>query len=152
MIQTSATVYDIFEESPESKSCNTESQSLSVFKISFYFAEKTSNKVYKRPSFQHQQDSVLFSEDIFITENKSITNLGKLMRAKASYASDSTLTWTITAPNSTLSDEEPFWRGIFVPSHQPEVIFSKKIEVKVDELATWKPNIVIDADRLEDDE
>lgn len=65
---------------------------------------------------------------------------------------DDSLILTNTTPNFTFSDEEPFWRNIVILSHQPEVIFSKDIEVKVDELPAWKPRVVIDTYRLEDDE
>lgn len=49
-------------------------------------------------------------------------------------------------------EEEPFWRGVFALPSSTEVIFSKKIEVKVDELPSWEPHIVIDSYRLEDDD
>ncbi|MGB7709099.1 MAG: hypothetical protein WBL95_06085 [Microcoleus sp.] len=49
-------------------------------------------------------------------------------------------------------EEEPFWRGVFVVPHQPKVLFRKEVEVKTNKLPTWKPNIIIDSYRLEDDD
>lgn len=49
-------------------------------------------------------------------------------------------------------EEEPFWRGVFVVPHQHKVLFRKEIEVKTNKLSTWKPNIIIDSYRLEDDD
>lgn len=51
-----------------------------------------------------------------------------------------------------LSEEQPFWGEVFAVSHKPQVLFSKDIEVKVNELADWKPHIVIDSYFLEDDD
>jgi len=51
------------------------------------------------------------------------------------------------------SDEiEPFWRGVFVVPHHPKILFSQEIELKPDKPSTWKPNVVIDISRLEDDD
>lgn len=49
-------------------------------------------------------------------------------------------------------EEDPFWRGIFALPSSTEVLFSKKIEIKIDELPSWEPHIVIDSYRLEDDD
>lgn len=49
-------------------------------------------------------------------------------------------------------EEEPFWRGVFVVPHQHKVLFRKEIEFKTNKLSTWKPNIIIDSYRLEDDD
>lgn len=54
--------------------------------------------------------------------------------------------------DSELAEEEPIWRGIFPLSHSTKVLFSKDVEVKVDELPAWKPHVVIDSYRLEDDD
>jgi hypothetical protein len=51
-----------------------------------------------------------------------------------------------------LSEEKPFWGDVFALSHKPQVLFSKDIEVKVNELPDWKPHIVIDSYFLEDDD
>ena len=48
--------------------------------------------------------------------------------------------------------EEPFWRGVFPLPSSSEVIFSQKVSVKLDELPSWEPHIVIDSYRLEDDD
>lgn len=48
-------------------------------------------------------------------------------------------------------EEEPCWRGTFVVQHQPKILFSKEIEIASNKLPTWKPHVVIDTYRLEDD-
>lgn len=48
-------------------------------------------------------------------------------------------------------EEESHCRGVFPLSNSTKVIFSEIIEIKVDKLPSWKPNIVIDSYRLEDD-
>jgi hypothetical protein len=55
------------------------------------------------------------------------------------------------------SDEiEPFWRGVFALPSSSEVLFSKRIQIKLDELPSWEPYIAIDSYRFdgenEDDE
>ncbi|NEP14222.1 MAG: hypothetical protein F6K14_29315 [Symploca sp. SIO2C1] len=49
-------------------------------------------------------------------------------------------------------EDEPVWRGVFPCSRTTKVLFSKEIDIKVDELPAWKPHIVIDSYRLEDDD
>lgn len=51
-----------------------------------------------------------------------------------------------------IDEVEPFWRGVFALPSSNEVIFSKRIEVKIDELPSWEPYITIDSYRLEDDD
>ncbi|MEQ9369400.1 MAG: hypothetical protein RIG63_10275 [Coleofasciculus chthonoplastes F3-SA18-01] len=58
----------------------------------------------------------------------------------------------IEADQLETDEEEPFWRGIFALPRSSDVLFSKKIELKVDELPAWKPHVVIDSYRLEDDD
>jgi len=60
-------------------------------------------------------------------------------------------------PKSKLQDSESgegqaVWRGVFPLSNSTKVLFSEKVEIKVDELPVWKPNVVIDSYRLEDDD
>ena len=51
------------------------------------------------------------------------------------------------------SDEiDPFWRGVFVVPHHPKILFSQEIELKPDKPSTWKPKVVIDISRLEEDD
>ncbi len=51
-----------------------------------------------------------------------------------------------------LEDEaEPIWRGVFVVPHKPQILFSQQVEVKTNERSTWKPHVVVEAYRLEDD-
>lgn len=54
--------------------------------------------------------------------------------------------------DSGLGEEEAIWRGVFPLSQSTKRIFSEDIEIKVDELPAWRPNIVIDGYRLEDDD
>lgn len=54
--------------------------------------------------------------------------------------------------NSELGEEQSSWRGVFPLSNSAKVLFSEIIEIKVDELPVWKPNIVIESYRLEDDD
>jgi hypothetical protein len=49
-------------------------------------------------------------------------------------------------------EEESFWRGVFALPSSTNILFSKKIEVNVDELPAWEPHVVIDSYRLEDDD
>jgi len=51
-------------------------------------------------------------------------------------------------------EEEAIWRGIFPLSHSTKssIIFSEDIEINVDRLPVWRPNVIIDIDRLKDDE
>jgi hypothetical protein len=51
-----------------------------------------------------------------------------------------------------LYEEKPFWGDVFTVSHKPQVLFSKDIEVKVNDLPDWKPHIVIDSYFFEDDD
>lgn len=48
-------------------------------------------------------------------------------------------------------DDELDCRGVFVVSHQPKILFSEEVNIKSQEKSTWKPCVVIDNYRLEDD-
>lgn len=48
--------------------------------------------------------------------------------------------------------EEPSLEEVFPVLQSPKILFSGVIEIKVDELPRWKPNIVIDDYHLEDDD
>lgn len=54
--------------------------------------------------------------------------------------------------DSELGEGQAIWRGVFPLSNSTKVLFSENIEIKVDELPVWKPNVVIDSYRLEDDD
>ena len=54
--------------------------------------------------------------------------------------------------DSELGEEKAIWRGVFPLSNSKKVLFSETFEIKIDELPVWKPNIVIDSYRLEDDD
>lgn len=54
--------------------------------------------------------------------------------------------------DSELGEEQAIWRGVFPLSNSTKVLFSENIEIKVNELSAWKPNVVIDSYRLEDDD
>ncbi|AVQ73153.1 hypothetical protein MTo_04006 [Microcystis aeruginosa NIES-1211] len=49
------------------------------------------------------------------------------------------------------NDDELDCRGVFVVSHQPKILFSEEVNIKSQETPTWKPCVVIDNYRLEDD-
>jgi hypothetical protein len=51
-----------------------------------------------------------------------------------------------------LDEEQSTWRGVFPLLNSTEVVFSQSVEIKLNELPDWKPNIVIDSYRLEDDD
>ncbi|GAX36288.1 hypothetical protein [Nodularia sp. NIES-3585] len=58
-------------------------------------------------------------------------------------------------PDSGLEEEEEeevIQRGVFPLLHSTKIIFSEDIEIKTDELPAWRPNVIIDSYRLEDDE
>lgn len=60
-------------------------------------------------------------------------------------------------PQSKLQDiesgeEQSRWRGVSPLPSSTRVLFSETIEVKVSELPVWKPNVVIDGYRIEDDD
>lgn len=57
-----------------------------------------------------------------------------------------------TIVDSEMDEEVPFWRGVFALPSSTDVIFSKRIEVKINELPSWEPHIVIDSYRFEDDD
>nr|QNL31395.1 MAG: hypothetical protein [Bacteriophage sp.] len=38
-----------------------------------------------------------------------------------------------------------------VVSHQPKILFSEEVNIKSQEKSTWKPCVIIDKSRLEDD-
>jgi hypothetical protein len=59
---------------------------------------------------------------------------------------------TPTVQESEDDEQEPIWRGVFPMSHDSEKIFSQVVEFVVEELPEWKPNIVIDDYRLEEDD
>ncbi|MFM7353383.1 MAG: hypothetical protein ACKO1G_10130 [Microcystis aeruginosa] len=48
-------------------------------------------------------------------------------------------------------DDELDCRGVFVVSHQPKILFSEEVNIKSPDNSTWKPCVVIDNYRLEDD-
>ncbi|MBC1197632.1 hypothetical protein H0901_20885 [Microcystis aeruginosa BLCCF158] len=48
-------------------------------------------------------------------------------------------------------DDELDCRGVFVVSHQTKILFSEEVNIKSQEKSTWKPCVVIDNYRLEDD-
>lgn len=54
--------------------------------------------------------------------------------------------------DSELDEGQAIWRGIFPLTASTKVLFSESIEIKVDELPVWKPNVVIDSYRLENDD
>jgi hypothetical protein len=54
--------------------------------------------------------------------------------------------------DSELDEEQLSWRGVFPLSNSTKILFAENVEIKVDELPTWKPNVVIDSYRLEDDD
>lgn len=49
------------------------------------------------------------------------------------------------------NDDELDCRGVFVVSHQPKILFSEEVNIKSQETPTWRPHVVIDNYRLEDD-
>jgi hypothetical protein len=53
---------------------------------------------------------------------------------------------------SSEAEEESIWRGVFTPHHSPKIFFSKDVEIEVRSLPTWKPRVVIERSRLDDDE
>jgi hypothetical protein len=53
---------------------------------------------------------------------------------------------------SSEAEEESIWRGVFTPHHSPKILFSKDVEIEVRSLPTWKPRVVIERYRLDDDE
>jgi hypothetical protein len=48
-------------------------------------------------------------------------------------------------------DDELDCRGVFVVSHQPKILFSEEVNIKSQEKSTWKPCVIIDKSRIEDD-
>jgi hypothetical protein len=49
-------------------------------------------------------------------------------------------------------EQEPIWRGVFVVPHQHKVLFRKKMVIETDKLPQRKPNIIIDSNRLSEDD
>jgi hypothetical protein len=48
-------------------------------------------------------------------------------------------------------DDELDCRGVFVVSHQPKILFSEEVNIKSQKKSNWKPCVVIDKSRIEDD-
>ena len=48
-------------------------------------------------------------------------------------------------------DDELDCRVVFVVSHQPKILFSEEVNIKSQEKSTWKPCVIIDKSRIEDD-
>ena len=48
-------------------------------------------------------------------------------------------------------DDELDCRGVFVVSYQPKILFSEEVNIKSQEKSTWKPCVIIDKSRIEDD-
>lgn len=48
-------------------------------------------------------------------------------------------------------DDELDCRGVFVVSHQTKILFSEEVNIKSQEKSTWKPCVIIDNSRIEDD-
>ncbi len=86
-----------------------------------------------------------------------IQRLGRLNRKRFLTSSINCLPTQLPQSYSRRQDaefieQEPIWRGVFPISPNTKKIFSENIEVRVDELSAWKPHIVIDSYRLEEDD
>lgn len=91
-------------------------------------------------------------QNIGFTQASTRVKLGKFLSSVIGYLPVNFPQSPSKLEDSELAEEEPIWRGIFPLSHSTKVLFSKDLEVKVDELPAWKPRVVIDRYRLEDDD
>jgi len=143
-ITTPVTVYDVFENRPEAKGNprKTGERDLTVFQAPSYIALFTGTSPQRnirthRWPFRYRQNP---------TPSKTVTFV------VVDHGVNSELTCLSQRQDSDLDEEEPIWRGVFALSHNPKVLFSTDIEVKVNELPAWEPRVVIDSYRLEDDD
>lgn len=117
----------------------------------------------------HEQSKKLTSESITVYEtSRSIHNknntfaneLSGLTPRKFGNFPASSLKFSSNQQEIKINDDleldsdeiQPFWRGVFVVPHHPKILFSQQIELKPNKPSTWKPNVVIDISRLEDDD
>lgn len=77
---------------------------------------------------------------------------GKFLTPPIAYSSTSLPRLKSKLGNFETDEEEPVWRGVFALPRSAKVLFSKEVEIKGNELPTWKPCVVIDSYRLEDDD
>jgi|GEM_PF-2946000 len=54
--------------------------------------------------------------------------------------------------NKDEDEQEDTWRGVFPLVNSAKTIFSEDVEIKIKELPSWKPNIIVDTYRFEDDD
>lgn len=103
----------------------------------------------RRPESQY-----IFDLDEDSSSNYSTTNFGTLKDSleTATFEADfsNSITQNLVANDEDLDDS--FFYGIQVIEHQPRVIFSQKVELKLNELEKWRPQITIDSFLLDDDE
>ncbi|MEQ8756732.1 MAG: hypothetical protein RID09_24880 [Coleofasciculus sp. G1-WW12-02] len=90
--------------------------------------------------------------NIDFVQTSTRVRCGKLLAYPKHYLATSIPRAKSKVQDLDLGEEEPIWRGIFPLSRSTKVLCSKEIDVKVDELPAWKPHVVIDSYRLEDDD
>jgi hypothetical protein len=107
-----------------------------------------SYRLVRNPESQYVSDL-----DEHFSTNYSMTNFGTLRD------SSETITFDYDFSKSIIEDlafdeelDDSFFYGIQVIEHQPKVIFSQKVELKLNELEKWRPQITIDSFLLDDDE
>jgi hypothetical protein len=54
--------------------------------------------------------------------------------------------------NEDEGEQEDICRGVFPLTNSVKTIFSEDIEIKIKELPSWKPNIVVNVYHFEDDD
>lgn len=99
----------------------------------------------------HDRTRSIAGQNVGFVQPLSSTRRGRFLSSLRSFSAH------LPQPQSKLQDselgeEQSSWRGVFPLLNSTKVLFSENIEIKVNELPAWKPNVVIDSYRLEDND
>jgi hypothetical protein len=151
--EASSTVYEAFENERQflKRSSNDDVQNLIIFQAPDYIENNISSaslklKISSHSNYCRQSNSLLPS--VFIALQQDYSEISPI---ETTSQADSELTW-INQYQSIEAEEVPIWKGVFTPHHAPKILFSKNIEIEVRSLPNWKPRVVIESYRLEDDD
>jgi hypothetical protein len=148
--ETSSTVYDALQNEKRflKRSSTDDVQNLIIFQIPDYIEKTTSSASLKLrgnryPNYYRQSNSTFSSVFIALKQDYDEGSSIEIISQP-----DSELTW-INQYQSVEAEEVPIWKGVFTPRHSPKILFSKD---EVRSLPAWKPRVVIESYRLEDDD
>ncbi|MGB7414718.1 MAG: hypothetical protein WA902_10980 [Thermosynechococcaceae cyanobacterium] len=107
--------------------------------------------VHNLPTLLAQRGKRCIHRQSSVKPEESLSNFRESLSEKLLSSTLKTQEFEIEE-NSDSQEIEPFWRDVFTLPSSTEIIFSKKIEVDIEELPPWEPHIEIDSYRLEDDD